>query len=162
MAQTVHLKLKAGGNDLKGDSHIQDKERADTIECLKFWDSTLSARDPSTGWATGKYKFEPMCVVKRIDPATPLIAQALTKNQAVEGTFMFYRPHPESGEEEMFFSIEFNEGRISHIKRLSPDVSDPASASDPPTEEIGILFSKARYVWTDGNIEHVVSWRGDK
>ena len=160
MAQTVHLKLKAGGSDVKGDSHIHSLDRDKTIECLKFWDGSTAARDPATGWSTGRYKFEPLTVIKRIDPATPFIAKALTQNQAVEGTFMFFRPNPETGEEEMFFCIEFAEGRISHIKRVSPDVTDPAAAMEPPTEEVGILFSKAKYLWCDGNLEHSVDWKG--
>ena len=160
MAQTVHLKLKAAGRDVKGDSHIQSLDRKDTIECLQFSDASTAARDPATGWSTGRYKFEPLTVVKRIDPATPSIVKALTHNQKVEGTFMFFRPHPTTGEEEMFFCIDFAEGRISHIKRVSPDVTDPAAAMEPPTEEIGILFSHARYLWCDGNLEHTVDWKG--
>ena len=40
----------------------------------------------------------------------------------------FYRPNPAGdGTTEHFFTVEIGEGRLASIKRVSPDVIDPAS-----------------------------------
>jgi type VI protein secretion system component Hcp len=51
---------------------------------------------------------------------------------------------PESsgdGDTEHFFTVEFQEGKISKIKRTSPDTIDPASATEPPMEEVTMCYS---------------------
>lgn len=60
MAMTVHLSLKANGEDIAGDSTIASLEREDTIECLSFEDSVRTAREASTGMASGERTYEPI------------------------------------------------------------------------------------------------------
>jgi type VI secretion system secreted protein Hcp len=84
MAMTVHLKnLKADGADIHGDSTIESLERADTIECLSFSDSVRTAREWSSGMASGERTYEPIRIVKRIDKSSPLLAKALCNNEVI-------------------------------------------------------------------------------
>ena len=94
MAQSVHLFLKAAGNEVHGESTIKSLDRENSIECLSFTDAVRTAREASSGMATGDRTYEPLVVQKRIDKSSPLLAKALCNNEEIEGTFRFYRPSP--------------------------------------------------------------------
>lgn len=160
MAETVHLYLKANGTDIKGESTQTSLGREDSIECLYFEDSVRTAREKGTGMATGRRSYEPIVFRKRIDKSSPLLAKALCNNEVVEGTFKFFRPSPAGdGTTQQFFTIEFGEGRINSVKIVSPDVMNPVSSSDPPTEEVGIVFHTITWTYEDGGIVHTDNWR---
>ncbi|RLB17264.1 MAG: type VI secretion system tube protein Hcp [Deltaproteobacteria bacterium] len=159
MAMTVHLFLKANGQDIKGDSSITSMGREESIECLSFSDSVRTAREASSGVASGERTYEPIRITKRIDKSSPLLAKALVNNEAVEGEFKFYRPNPAGdGTTEHFFTIEIQEGRIASITRVSPDVIDPASANEPPTEEVSFVFGYVRWTYEPDGVEHIDHW----
>jgi len=159
MAMSVHLKLKANDSDIEGDSTITSLERENTIECLSFEDSVRTAREASTGMASGQRTYEPLKITKRIDKSSPLLAKALCDNERCEGEFLFFRPNQEGdGTTEQFFTIKIENAFISSICRVSPDVIDPASANAPPTEEISFVFGKITWTYVDGGIEHIDDW----
>jgi type VI secretion system secreted protein Hcp len=159
MAMTVHLALKANGEDIQGDSTITSMERENTIECLSFVDSVRTAREASSGMASGERTYEPITISKRIDKSSPLLAKALCNNEAVEGEFKFYRPNPEGdGTTQHYFTIEIQEGRIAAIKRMSPDVIDPAEATAPATEEVSFVFGYVRWTYEPDGVEHIDHW----
>ena len=62
MAQSVHLFLKAAGNDVHGESTITSLDRENSIECLSFTDAVRTAREASSGMATGDRTYEPLVV----------------------------------------------------------------------------------------------------
>ena len=153
-AETVHLFLKSNGEDIQGESTQTTLGRENSIECLSFVDSVRTAREPGQTQSTERRTYAPIIFRKRIDKSSPLLAKALVKNEVIEGEFRFYRelrilePLGEkgSGTVEHFFTIEFAEGRIASIRRVSPDTIDPASATEPPTEEVSIVFHNI--TWT--------------
>lgn len=160
MAETVHLYLKANGSDIKGESTQTSLGREGSIECLYFEDSVRTAREKGSGMATGRRTYEPIVLRKRIDKSSPLLAKALCNNEVVEGTFKFFRPSPTGdGTTQQFFTIEFAEGRVAGIKRVSPDTIDPASAVEPPTEEISFVFHTITWTYEDGGVTHTDNWR---
>ena len=132
MAMSVHLELYANETKIDGDSTIVSMERENTIECLSFEDSVRTAREASTGMASGERTYEPIKITKRIDRSSPLLAKALCNNEAIRGTFRFYRPNPDGdGTTQHFFTIAIQEARINSIFRVSPDVIDPAASNSP-------------------------------
>lgn len=160
MAETVHLYLKSNGSDIQGESTQTSLGRENSIECLYFEDSVRTAREKGTGMATGRRTYNPIIIRKRIDKSSPLLAKALCNNEVIEGTFKFFRPSPSGdGTTQQFFTVEIAEGRINSIKRVSPDTIDPASASEPPTEEIGFVFHTITWTYEDGGIVHTDNWR---
>ena len=159
MAMTVHLYLTANGTKIDGDSTIESLERADSIECLSFSDSVRTAREASSGLASGERTYEPIRIVKRIDKASPLIAKALCNNEVIEGTFKFFRPNPAGdGTTEHFFTVEIEEGRVGSVTRISPDTIDPASSNAPPTEEVSFVFGKIGWTFEPGGQSHIDHW----
>lgn len=159
MAETVHLFLKANGNDIQGESEQTSLGRENSIECLSFRDSVRTAREAGSGMATGRRTYEPVCITKRIDKSSPLIAKALTSNESIDGIFKFFRPmRTGDGTTEQFFTVEIRGGRVAYINRISPDTFDPASAARPPVEEIGFVFHTIKWTYTDGGVEHEDTW----
>ena len=77
MAMTVHLKLKANGDDILGESTVTTLDREDTIECFSFDYGVQSASEAFSGIASGGLTHEPIRIVKRIDKATPLLILTL-------------------------------------------------------------------------------------
>jgi type VI secretion system secreted protein Hcp len=159
MAMTVHLTLLANGTNIDGESTITSMDRENTIECLSFEDSVRTAREASTGMASGERTYEPLKITKRIDSSSPLLAKALCNNETIEGTFRFYRPNPAGdGTTEQFFTVVIEQARVSSISRVSPNVIDPASANSPPIEEVSFVFGKITWTYESMGIEHVDDW----
>ena len=159
MAMTVHPYLTANGTKIDGDSTILSMDRENSIECLSFEDSVRTAREASSGMASGERSYEPIRIVKRIDKSSPLLAKALCNNEVIEATYKFFRPNPAGdGTTEQHFTVEIQEGRIGSITRVSPDVIDPASANAPPTEEVTFVFGYIRWCYEPDGIEHVDHW----
>ncbi|MEM9461774.1 MAG: type VI secretion system tube protein TssD [Myxococcota bacterium] len=160
MAETVHLYLKSNGEDIKGESTQTSLEREGTIECLSFVDSVRTAREKGSGLATGRRTYEPLVLRKRIDASSPLLARSLCNNEVVEGVFKFFRPAPSGdGTTEHFFTVEFGEGRLASVRRVSPDTIDPASATEPPTEEVSIVFHNITWTYEPTGAMHHDNWR---
>jgi type VI secretion system secreted protein Hcp len=155
MALSVHLKLKANGVDIEGDSTITSMDRENTIECLSFEDAVLKPIDPTTLRVTGRTTFEPIIIVKRVDRSSPLLAKALCNNESIEGVFRFYRPNPAGdGTTEQHFTVEIGKGLIESIERISPNVLDPDTANDPDTEEVSFVFGTICWRYEDSGVEH--------
>lgn len=159
MAETVHLYLKSNGEDIKGESTQTSLDREGTIECLSFVDSVRTAREKGSGLATGRRTYEPIVIRKRIDASSPLLARSLCNNEVVEGVFKFFRPAPSGdGTTEHFFTVEFAEGRLASLRRVSPDTIDPASATEPPTEECSIVFHNITWTYEPSGAMHHDNW----
>jgi type VI secretion system secreted protein Hcp len=159
MAMTVHLFLKANGQDIEGDSTITSMDRENSIECLSFSDSVRTAREASSGMASGERTYDPIRIVKRIDKSSPLLFKALTNNEVIEAIFRFYRPNPSGdGTTQQFYTIKINQGRIASYQRVSPDVIDPASANAPPTEEVSFVFGEIIQTYEPDGVEHQDTW----
>ncbi len=160
MAETVHLYLNANGTKVDGESTQTSLDRENSVECLSFVDAVRTAREKGSGLATGRRTFEPITFRKRIDKASPLIAKALCNNEVIDGSFKFFRPAPSGdGTTEHFFTVEFGEGRVASIRRVSPDTIDPASAMEPPTEEVSFVFHNITWTYEPSGASHHDNWR---
>jgi type VI secretion system secreted protein Hcp len=163
MAETVHLYLKANGNDIKGESTQTSMGRQDSIECIAYEQGVQTAREAATNMVTGRRQFTPLKIVKRIDKATPLIMKALTTNAKIDATFKFFRPNPSGdGTTEQFYTVVLKEGNISSVRQHVPSTITPASAAEPPMEEVAFVFKTIRWTYTNGGVEHEDSWAGGK
>jgi type VI secretion system secreted protein Hcp len=144
MADTVHLKLKGvKQGDMKGESSQTSLGRADTIECFSFQMGVVSAYDLATGQATGRRQWEQLRIHKHYDRASPMIMQALTTNEQVDGTFTFFRPDPTGdGTMQAFYTVEFSRGRVTSWRQIVPDTTDPENKGEHPYEEVTFVFGK--------------------
>ncbi|MCA9911038.1 MAG: type VI secretion system tube protein Hcp [Anaerolineae bacterium] len=155
MSFTVNLFLKANGVDIEGESTEMSLGREDSIECLYYTDSVQTVVAATTGRVRGRREYDPIVFRKRIDKSTPLLFKALCNNEVIEGTFKFFRPNPTGdGTTEHFFTVEIAEGRVSSIRRISPDILDPAAANRPMEEEVSISFASVIVRYENGGAEY--------
>lgn len=158
-ADPVYLALKANGADIKGESSQSTLGRKDTIECLTFESAVATSREAGTGMATGRRQYQPLLIRKRIDKSSPLLMRALTNNEVITGEFKFFRPNPAGdGTTEQFYTVSIKGARIASIRLISPDTTDPKSASQPPMEEITFVFQTITWVYNNGGISHTDTW----
>lgn len=159
MAETVHLFLKAKGSVIKGDSTQHSGGREDSIEVLYFDYNVTTAREAGSGMATGRRQYQPILLRKRVDKATPLLFKALTNNEEISGLFKFYRPSlGGDGTTQQFFTIEINKGRIASQKLINPDSIVPATSTQPPMEEITIVYAEITQTYEEGGVTHTDNW----
>ncbi|MEM6292928.1 MAG: type VI secretion system tube protein TssD [Myxococcota bacterium] len=159
MAECVSFFPNFNGEDIQGDSTQTSLGRENSVECLSFVDAVRTAREAGSGLATGRRTFEPITIRKRIDKSSPLFARALCNNEVVSGTFKFFRPSlAGDGTTEHFFTVEISGGRLSSIRRVSPDTIDPASAVEPPTEEISMVFHDITWTYETTGASHHDNW----
>jgi len=163
MAETVHLYLKANGNDVKGESTQTSLGRADSIECIAYDMGVTTAREATTGMVTGRRQYTPLIIRKRLDKASPLLVKALVENQKIDAVFKFFRPNPAGdGTTEQFFSVEIKNGHVSAIKHALPNTIAVATSGEPPQEEVSFVFKDITWTYTNGGITHSDSWAGNK
>jgi type VI secretion system secreted protein Hcp len=159
MAETVHLYLKANNADIQGESTQTSLGRENSIECLYYDQAVSTAREAGSGMATGRRRYEPIMIRKRIDKSTPLIYKAMAENQKIDGVFKWYRPNPTGdGTTEQFYTVEIKNGRISSVRNYSPDCIDPVSSNMPPLEEVHFVFHTISWTYTNGGITHEDTW----
>jgi type VI secretion system secreted protein Hcp len=159
MAETVHLYLKANGSDIAGESTQTSLGRENSIECVYYEQGVKTAREAGSALATGRRQYEPIRVLKRIDKSTPLLAKALVENAKIDATFKFYRPNPTGdGTTEQFYTVDIKNGRIASFKQVSPNCIEPASTTDPPLEQLTMVFHTITWTYTNGGITHQDSW----
>lgn len=159
MAEQVHLYLKANGSDVNGESTVTSLGRENSIECMDLEHEVTSARDAASGLAVGRRQYSPLKIRKRIDKASPLIMKAMTKNEAIEGKFKFFRPNPAGdGTTEHFFTIEITGGRIHSHKFFLPDTDEPGSSTLAPMEEVYFVFHQITWTYEPTGATHTDSW----
>jgi type VI secretion system secreted protein Hcp len=145
MAKNIYLELTANGVAVEGEPGSPPVSRENDIECLSLqWGVALSLAAGSTT-ATGRRKYAPIVIRKRIDKATPAIVQALVGNESITGVFRFFRPDA-GGVDEHFFTIEIHEARVSSVKHVSPETFNPATSDLPEIDEVSFVFE--RIVWS--------------
>ncbi|MDY7230944.1 type VI secretion system tube protein TssD [Hyalangium rubrum] len=159
MAETVHLYLKANGNEIKGESTQVSLGREGSIECTYYSQEVITAREAGSGMATGRRQYQPLQIRKRIDKSSPLLMKALCENQVIEATFKFFRPNPTGdGTTEQFYSVSFKQGRIASMRQFLPDTFIPATSTEPPMEELTFVFHTIGWTFTQGGVTHEDSW----
>jgi type VI secretion system secreted protein Hcp len=159
MAETVHLFLKANGTDIKGESTQRSLGRQDSIEILYYEQAVRTAREATSGMATGRRQYEPLLFRKRVDKSSPLLQKALTTNQTIDCKFLMFRPHPSGdGTTQQFYTVETKMGRLASIKHINPDTIVPATSTEPPLEEVTMVFHTISWTFTDGGVTHIDTW----
>jgi type VI secretion system secreted protein Hcp len=158
MAGIVYLKLTGNKQgEIQGSSTNTDFDREHSIECTAFTFKVISPRDKATGLASGRRYYEPIQFVKNIDQATPGIARALVENEVITSAqFRFFGV--ESGAEKLVYTVLAENGRISSQRQFVSDTLDPALASRPPQEEVGLVFTQITWSWDSPAISGQDTW----
>ena len=145
-AESVYLYLTVDGQEIQGD--VTQAGRENSIECLSLSDVGFTNVDPATGAARGRVH-RPLTITKPIDRASPLLQLAWSRVSNVDSAELrFYRPNPQNGSIQHYYTILLEGGYVASVSTHSPDVLDPATANRPATEEVTFVFQTI--TWTYG------------
>ena len=114
MTTAIRMTIQANGEMIVGEG-VSDGDRG-FVECLSYTDGITTDQAP-TGHSLGRRHHEPIVIRKRIDGTSPLLLSALSKSQQVEARWRFFRPGPNLGALQHYFTVEATGGRIVHIGR---------------------------------------------
>ena len=126
--------------EVKG-SHT-DVNLVDHIEWYGFSHEIVAPRDAATGLPTGKRQHRPLTAIKRMDKASPLLQDTLTKNGTFDKIeFHFWRPTP-AGAEEHYFTITLEEATISSIRTEQLNNKYPENMAHETREYVSFTYDK--------------------
>jgi type VI secretion system Hcp family effector len=118
-------------------------KRTDSFEILGFSLGIARSTGSNSGQASGRSQQSPITIVKEVDPASPLLLQALVTNEALKTvTISFTRPSS-TGQEKVYQRITLTNASISSVERYHPALSGAAGNHDTSElESISLIFQK--------------------
>lgn len=160
MAENVYVKVTANGNQIFGESSRKTLDRDGLIECRQIHMGARTGVSSKDGKGTGSVTFDDFVLVKPLDKASPLLYQALCKNERIEVEARFYRPAKEDGKPEHFYSIIGKGGRITSVSQATADGMDPNSSNEEPCETLCLKFESITFAYPTENLEYGYSRSG--
>jgi type VI secretion system secreted protein Hcp len=155
MAKPAFVVLRANGETIEAEFSDHEFAPGDGIELVDY---SQPATVAFTGaGVTGRRSYKPITFRKRIDKASPLIAKALAENQVVEADFHYFREEA-GGFVNEYFLVEVTQGTVVSFRQILDDALDPAHATRPPLEEVGLMFHRISWTYLDGGIVFEDTW----
>ena len=160
MSESVALFLTINGMQVQGESEQSSLGRAQSIECFHYHQAMSVPSQIGSGQGAARRQYGPLLIRKRIDKASPLIARALVQNSVVDAVFKFFRAL-QDGTLEQFYTTRIRPARVVGVSQYVPDVLDPATASEPPLEEVTFVFQSIEWTHTSGGVSYQDTWSRD-
>lgn len=161
MALSIYAWFKANDSDVKGGVTRTDFE--DSCEIHQYEQNTFSNYDLAQGHTTGKRVYEPIVVTTRIDPATPVLQEALDNNAKLDVVFKWYHPDT-SGVETHFYTTEVTNGNLIGLRHVLPSTKDADTMALEPMVEYKIAFTQCLFENMETGASFQYDWaasRGD-
>ena len=116
--------------------------------------------DPNSGMPTGKRKHGPVVLTKRIDKASPLLYNALTKGEGLTVTIKWYRYVQGGGGGQVhYYSTLLEDSRIVWMKQWFPMTMDKTTSEFGHQEQLAITYRKITWTWEDGGVTGTDDWQ---
>jgi type VI secretion system secreted protein Hcp len=163
MSGRVYLRLKANGEQIKGESSVNTiggEDVSELIECDSYAEGCKTAQEAGSMTPTGTRLYTPLVIRKNVDASSPLIMRALTDTEPCEAEFLFFRPTKGSGKQEKFFTVTISDARVCEVQRFLPESPlDVSAAGKPPQEQVSFVFGKISWKHEAGKTEHDDLWQ---
>ncbi len=144
--------------DIRGS--VAQPGRENSIMVIAFSHELVSPRDAASGRPTGKRQHKPIKITKEIDRSTPLLMNALTSGENLNGRLEFWQPSP-SGTEVQFYSIELINAQIVSIKQEMLNNKYPENMQHKEREHIAFTYETVVKTIEDGAISAEADWAYD-
>ncbi len=156
MALNAYLKLKGQKQgEIKGS--VTQKGRENKIMVIAVSHEVSSPRDAASGLATGKRQHKPIVITKELDKSTPLLYDALVKNEMItEWELQFWSANrggsAAAGKETQHYTVKLEGVSIVDIRFVMLNNMDPNLVKFSEYEEIAFSYKKITWIWNDGGI----------
>jgi|SRR5215211_500068 len=155
MAEPAFVVLRVNGVAIEAETTAHSFAPEDGIELVGY--SQPAARAHTDAGVAGRRSYKPIVFLKRIDRASPLVAEAFAQNAVVEADFHFFRDEG-GGSPTEYFTVEVTQGAIVSFRQLLDDALDPAQSTRPPLEEVELLPHRISWTYLDGGITFEDTW----
>jgi type VI secretion system secreted protein Hcp len=158
MALHAYAQLSANGTALTGDTMLVEiggvDVSSDHIEIYELIFGSSRGISGKTGRARGHRQLSPIEMVKRTDQTTPLLYQALSENQRIDGDIKLFDADPETGEIRHRFTVSVTKARVSSLTTVSPDVYDAEASNRPIYDLLEIVAGTITYTDLVNSVEY--------
>jgi type VI secretion system secreted protein Hcp len=157
-ALNAYMKIKTSKGYMNGG--VQTRGHENTMAVIATSHEIISPRDAASGMPTGKRQHKPITITKELDKASPLLYNALTRNEVLpEVELQFYRATPGStGMEAQFYTVKLTNATIASIRFVQPNTQLPETRQLPEYEEIAFTYQKIEWTINPGNVTAVDDW----
>lgn len=167
MALQSFLQISAGGEDVPvefGEDTTQsaqgETDVSAWIECSAF-EAALDAGKqgtPGSSRTAGHRVWHPARFVLRVGKSTPLLFEAMRRNQRIDLTLHLFHRHHATGEIEERFQYRISQGRITSIRLTQRDTLDPATAQRPEQVELSVVPNVVEIESLTGGTQMTDDW----
>ena len=147
---TVRMKGSQQG-ELTGE--LTTKGREGQHEVLAYNHEIVVPRDSASGLPSGKRQHQPFRLVKLINKASPLLVNAIARNETfdlVEITLWATDPTG-SGIESKLLTYSLSNARLVDLRPWMPNKSDRDAAGYKPAEEIAFVYESITVTYNGSN-----------
>ncbi len=127
----------------------QQPTGGETMEILSYSHEIASPRDAASGLPTGKRQHKPFTIVKHVDKATPLLMQALTRNETLTDVVIAVDRPGSAG----YFEYTLENASIS-----SWSTSSSAHTDTQELETISFTYQRIEVTFVNGGITAEDDW----
>ncbi len=113
--------------------------------------------DPTSGLPTGRRQHNPIVITKRIDKASPLLAQALSFNSIIASADVMYEKRDPAGTRVPELRIALQNVLVVDITQFLERDEAGALAS---REEVSLVYQSIRWIHEPTGTEHEDTWTG--
>jgi len=161
MAMTSYLKVegKNQGN-IEGDCPQKGHEKWILVYGLEW--SMEIPRDTHTGLPTGQRIHHPITITKKLDPASPLIAQACASGEQMKKWQLDFHQISEKGAEELYYTIQLENAIVVDIRYEK--LLTFLEANKPYYDMEYVSFTYEKITWSNkkANKEAIDDWKAPK
>jgi type VI secretion system secreted protein Hcp len=132
--------------------------REDSIMVIAVNHEVISPRDAASGLPTRKRQHGPLVITKEIDKASPLLMNALVKNERItEFRLDFWQPSA-TGQEFQFYTIELVDASIAGIRFEMLNNKYPENMQHKEREHVSFCYQKITWTFQDGGMTAEDTW----
>ncbi|MCB9761675.1 MAG: type VI secretion system tube protein Hcp [Alphaproteobacteria bacterium] len=155
----IHMIIEGQNQGLISQACSVKEGREDTCEVFNLEQLVQIPWNEQDGRAQGSRLHRPVAILKAIDRASPMLANALVTNELLTITFNFYRFAPSGGAEEHFFTIVLEEANLVSYKAELPFTKGVDTKDLPPMERFDASFTTITTTFEPDGIVFTDSWK---
>jgi type VI secretion system secreted protein Hcp len=118
----------------------------------------VSPRDAASGLPTGKRQHKPFRIVKLINRSSPLLLNAMVKNDTLPTVLVSVWTPTLAGSEVILLTYKLVNASVASIRPWMPNKNDPSTREYPPAEEISFTYQKIELEFHNGGIIAEDDW----
>ena len=150
--------MRLVGPDGAMEGEVVTKGREGWHRVQGFSHEIISPRDAASGLPTGKRQHTPFRVIKLINKSSPLLLQALAKNQQLPSVEIAIWSPTNIGSEEKVITYKLVNAGIASLRPWMPNKNDPQTTNYPPAEELSLTYQSIEVTYHNGGIVATDTW----